>query len=34
MFGGEGTYEDLLDVFERTGIELREEIDNKFSEFK
>ena len=34
FLGGEGTYNDLLDCFERVGIELREEIDNYFSKFK
>jgi len=34
FLGGEGTYEELLDIFENTGIELRDEIDQKFSEFK
>ena len=32
--GGEGTYEDLLDCFEQVGIEMREEIDDFFSNFK
>ncbi|WP_436414601.1 TdeIII family type II restriction endonuclease [Petrimonas sp.] len=32
--GGEGTYEQLLEIFERVGIELRPEIDNYFSRFK
>lgn len=32
--GGEGTYEDLLNIFERVGIELRTEIDEYFSRFK
>ena len=31
--GGEGAYEDLLDCFERVGIELRSEIDEYFSKF-
>ncbi|RJO62391.1 MAG: TdeIII family type II restriction endonuclease [Dehalococcoidia bacterium] len=31
--GGPGTYEDLLDCFERVGIELRQEIDDYFARF-
>lgn len=31
---GEGTYSELLDCFERVGIELRPEIDKYFSRFK
>jgi len=34
FIGGKGSYNDLLNVFEKTGIELRDEIDKKFSEFK
>ena len=34
FLGGEGTYQDLLDCFERVGIELRPEIDKYFSRFK
>ena len=34
FLGGEGSYNDLLDCFERVGIELREEIDDYFSRFK
>ena len=34
FLGGEGAYEDLLDCFERIGIELRAEIDEYFSKFK
>ncbi len=34
FLGGEGSYNDLLDCFERVGIELREEIDEYFSRFK
>ncbi len=34
FLGGEGTYNDLLDCFERVGIELRLEIDSYFSKFK
>jgi hypothetical protein len=33
FLGGDGAYEDLLDCFERVGIELREEINNYFSRF-
>lgn len=33
FLGGKGTYEELLDIFEQTGIELRKEIDKKISEF-
>lgn len=33
FLGGEGTYVQLLDVFERVGIELRPEIDNYFLKF-
>lgn len=29
MLGGEGTYNDLLKVFEESGIELRDEIEEK-----
>ena len=31
--GGEGAYDDLLDIFERVGIELRSEIDDYFKRF-
>jgi len=34
FIGGEGAYEDLLDCFEKAGIEMREEIDEYFSRFK
>jgi type II restriction enzyme len=34
FLGGKGTYHDLLDCFERVGIELREEIDEYFKKFK
>jgi len=34
FLGGEGAYEDLLDCFERVGIELRPEIDSYFRKFK
>lgn len=33
FLGGEGAYEDLLDCFERVGVELREEIDQYFAKF-
>lgn len=31
--GGVGTYQDLLDCFETTGIEMRDEIDAYFARF-
>lgn len=34
FLGGEGTYQDLLDCFERVGVELRPEIDEYFSRFE
>jgi len=34
FLGGQGTYKDLLDCFERVGIELRKEIDDYFTKFK
>ena len=34
FLGGKGTYQDLLDSFERVGIELRPEIDKYFEKFK
>lgn len=34
FLGGEGAYNELLDCFERAGIELRTEIDKYFSKFK
>ena len=34
FLGGEGAYEDLLDCFEKVGVELRDEIDKYFSRFK
>ncbi len=34
FLGGEGAYEDLLDCFEKIGIEMRDEIDKYFSRFK
>ncbi|MDP3114609.1 MAG: TdeIII family type II restriction endonuclease, partial [Candidatus Cloacimonadaceae bacterium] len=33
FLGGEGAYQDLLDIFERVGIELRPEIDDYFARF-
>ena len=33
FLGGVGAYTDLLDIFERIGIELRPEIDNYFARF-
>ena len=33
FLGGKGTYKDLLDCFERVGIELRDEIDTYFKRF-
>ncbi|MDD8018143.1 MAG: TdeIII family type II restriction endonuclease [Bacteroidota bacterium] len=33
FIGGKGAYKDLLDIFERVGIELRPEIDKYFSRF-
>ena len=33
MIGGDGTYEDLLKIFEEAGIELRNEIDKKMRSF-
>lgn len=34
FLGGDGAYSELLDCFERAGIELRPEIDRYFSKFK
>ncbi|MBP7140108.1 MAG: TdeIII family type II restriction endonuclease [Caldisericia bacterium] len=34
FLGGDGVYSELLDCFERVGIELRSEIDKYFSKFK
>ena len=34
FLGGEGSYKELLDCFEKVGIELRPEIDKYFSQFK
>ncbi len=33
FLGGEGAYQNLLDIFEKVGIELRTEIDDYFSRF-
>ena len=33
FLGGVGAYDDLLDIFERVGIELRSEIDEYFAKF-
>lgn len=33
FLGGEGTYQQLLDVFEKVGIELRQEIDDYFKRY-
>jgi hypothetical protein len=33
FIGGEGAYQDLLNIFERVGIELRPEIDNYFARY-
>ena len=33
FLGGKGAYKDLLDIFERVGIELRSEIDEFFTKF-
>ncbi len=32
--GGSGAYPDLLDIFERVGIELRPEIDQYFARYQ
>lgn len=34
FLGDDGAYSELLDCFERVGIELRPEIDKFFSKFK
>lgn len=34
FLGGKGAYQDLLDCFERAGVELRPEIDKYFERFK
>jgi len=33
FIGGQGTYKDLLDCFERVGIELRTDIDEYFLKY-
>jgi type II restriction enzyme len=33
FIGGVGAYQDLLDIFERIGIELRQEIDDYFAKY-
>ena len=33
FLGGQGTYQELLDIFERVGIELRPEIDEYFTRY-
>ena len=33
FLGGKGSYQDLLDCFEKVGIELRHEIDEYFARF-
>ena len=34
FLGGDGAYQDLLDCFERVGIELRPEVDQYFERFR
>jgi len=34
LLGGEKTYQNVLEVFEKVGIELRPEIDKRFNQFK
>jgi len=34
FLGGDGSYEELLDCFERAGIELRDEVDEYFSKYR
>jgi type II restriction enzyme len=34
FLGGDGAYQDLLDCFEKVGIELRLEIDRYFEKFR
>jgi len=34
FLGGSGTYQQLLDIFERVGIDLRQEIDDYFQKFQ
>jgi type II restriction enzyme len=33
FIGGSGAYDDLLDIFERIGLELRPEIDEYFARY-
>lgn len=33
FLGSEGTYSQLLDIFEQVGIELRSEIDDYFAQY-
>lgn len=33
FLGGKGTYSQLLDIFEKIGVELRPEIDNYFARY-
>jgi len=33
FLGTNGTYRQLLDIFEKVGVELRSEIDNYFSRY-
>jgi type II restriction enzyme len=33
FLGGQGAYNDLLDIFERIGLELRPEIDDYFARY-
>ena len=33
FIGGVGAYQDLLDIFEKVGIELRQEIDDYFAKY-
>jgi len=34
FLGGDGTWNDLLDCFEKVGIELRDEIDGYFAKYR
>lgn len=34
FLGGEGSYQAILSIFEEVGLQMREEIDKKFSEFR
>ena len=34
FLGGDGTYEELLDCFEKVGIEMRDEIDANFAKYQ